>query len=349
MRYKPTEEQKAKLKEMFPAFFRDKNPESLRTKYLPTMIQRDRDGNLKMSPEIYLANRVTILEDGVSSEVVFSKMPPVVNQATKQITYPDGGVRTRHNMPINPSKDIELLVFLMFYSPQVKNGLAEVQSKNPKITIESKQSEAKAKLDSKRALANFEAMIISDSQLPDDKIISLGRVFGINESDADVLRSVFLTMAERNGKPNMDFIDRFMESSSKDYLKIRGIVDQAYENGIFAQDKDNYDWKIIDPTGGYKFYAKYGQANVKDPAGFLVSYLSGRPADVYKIEQLLRPGSSSKTIVDYNPPQKQEVFAVVKDMNPQEYENFFATAELAWHHKWREEFIEWIEKEKAEA
>lgn len=340
-RHEITQEQRDKLKEMFPTFFRDNNPEALRTKYMPTMITRNSEGDQIMSPAVYLANRVTLHDETGSYEVVYTTQAPRVNPKTNDLEFHDGGVLTRHNMPIRPGKGLELLVFLMFYSTQVKNGLAPEKSKIPKITVESKASEAATRNAARKLYANFEALVISDSGLPDDKIRQLAGVFNINETDPEVIRDRLLTLAKnaRTGQANVEFIEKFMASADKDYLKIRALVEEAYDKGILAQDKDNYDWQISDGDGMFKFYAKYGSANVKDPLGFLVNYMASRPADIERIRLAVQPagGNDGKTIADFHPMQKKKVLALVKGMTEEQFENFFSTAELGWHMSWKEE------------
>lgn len=336
-RLKPSDKQREKLKEMFPTFFREKDPQPLKMKYLPTMIKKGPEGNDIMPPAIHLCNRFTLDDGDGRAEYVFTAQAPRKDK-NGELIFDDGSLVARHNRPLQPKKDVEKLVFLMFYSSEVVNGFAPEKSKTPKVMIVSKQSEAKAILDERTLRANVEALLISDARIPDEKVKTLGSVFNIQEEDPDVLRTIFLNMADsRTG----DFKERFLASVNSDYLGVRKIVDECIDNEVLRTDKENHDWvKLVGED--YEFFVKYGPVNAKDPKAFLTNYLIGKPSEIDKLRRVLRSSATGdKTIEDFHSTQKDKVKELVSNMDANEFEAFFTGAE-GFRAKWKEEMKDLI-------
>jgi hypothetical protein len=208
------------------------------------------------------------MEDGFNVEVIFSRSAP--NYANGDYKFNNLNLQLTHNSKLEPSTDLELLIFLWFYCPEFDNNDCAYRNDNADFTFVIPSDDVESKWDSIAARRKFEdELLIEGIRVSFDVVKAVMTKMGVpvrNEEKVDRITLFDLVSGSKSSQEKYYSIKRSIapeveEVSYKPKVEeaapktVEAVVETtSLKNRIVALIEatkiynDGTDWKI--KTGG---------------------------------------------------------------------------------------------------
>ena len=294
------------LQEKFPTFFRKENPLPIKIDFIQSAkfyVELFRPGGdvsagkvLKSPQPRQIKSYGFEIDGGFKTEVRYSEKSPSVRGGDIQWTNPL--IEIGSETYLNPSSDLEKLIFLWFYSNNFVNNDCENKKNDakfefiiPEVQVESKYNNIKAR----RRLED--EILIEETRMSYDMVKSIAKLMdlplrGEEKSDRITLFDSVLNSPSR--LKNYDAIKGNMvvdKPSTVDAVvgltQIKNLVANAVENLKLFEDESVNKWRIKAP-GKPKYLCEIEGDNDETKLFNLVEFVSNNPEAFETVKGLIK-------------------------------------------------------------
>ena len=252
------------LQEVFPKFFREKNPKGVTISYIPTSILRLRDGKGNIVEQWQQSKPITAKaweNTGTGRHLVrYSPTFPRVGKSGELI-FARSIIDVSHRMTIAPKRDLDLLYFMWFYSKCFTNNAAQPRGVKPFLSFEMPLDRAQKTVMSKLEHARVTTMIIDPEMggISDMDIIDVARAMFLSEVDdkfeADKKGNIITTVELRNELLSIVESDPqkariFFQLIKKDEnFEVRKLISEAMAKDVIRWHEQSSTWHHVRADG----------------------------------------------------------------------------------------------------
>jgi hypothetical protein len=294
------------LKGKFPTFFRSENPLPVIIDYLPSQkfyVDLYRPGGDTSAGRVLKSPQPTNVfatgyevEDGFRTEIRYSETPPIIRG--NDLSWRSRKISLYSKLHLNPSVDLEKLIFLWFYSNHFSNNDCQNKRKNARFEFIIPEAQVESKYNNIKYRRRLEdEILIEETRMSYDMVKSVAKLMDLKlrgEEKSDRITLFDSVVNSQSRLKNYDAIKGNMvvdKPSTVDAVvgltQIKNLVANAVETLKLFEDESVNKWRIKAP-GKAKYLCDIDGDTDETKLFNLVEFVSNNPEAFETIKGLIK-------------------------------------------------------------